>query len=195
MPYFVFAEFGNEEVLSFLRQLRRALSASDASSPIHVTLRGPYASAPSVSELDDLAAMLPGYGVKISNHGYFATSSGFAVFLRAECSVFRQMWDKPDYRVPLAQIEPHITMFESTNRAQAAEVRNFLRDENLLIHTYNLYLSVYESRTKQSDFFGLPIAAPKGKPIARDLWRIPDGIVERAQALGIKLAAERGDGA
>lgn len=189
MPYFVFAEFGNEVVLSFLKKLRYALSGELLSaSPIHVTLRGPYPSPPSIEELSELAALLPGYGVKINSHGCFSTPKGFSVFLRAECSMFRQMWDKPDYRVPLARIEPHITMFESSNRESATQVRNFLRSEDLLIHTFNLYLSVYESRSKQADMFGLPIAVPKAKPISRDLWRLPPGILDRAQALGSRLA-------
>ncbi len=188
MPYFVFAEFGNEEVLRFLRQIRSALSQEALNSPIHVTLRGPYSSPPSIAQLEEFAAQLPGYGVKIGSHGCFSTGNGFAVFLRAECAVFPQLWHKPDFKVPLSRIQPHITLFESANREAAALVREFLRTENLLIHTYDLYLSVYESRVKQRDLFGMPPAVPKSKPLARDLWRIPAGIVDRANALGARLA-------
>lgn len=194
MSYFVFAEFGNENVLDFLKQLRHAISGADPSLPIHVTLRGPYAVPPPITELDELAALLPGYGVKICSHGYFAIPKGFAVFLRAECTVFRQMWDKPDYKVPLTRIEPHITLFESPDREAARQVRDFLKKENLLIHTYDLYLSVHESRTKQADMFDLPKSVPKSRAPARDLWRIPDGILERAQALGARLDGRRTDG-
>lgn len=189
MPYFVFAEFGNDEVLDFLERLRRALSQRTTSAPIHVTLRGPYAAPPSIAELEELASRLPGYGVKISSHGYFSTAKGFAVFIRAECSVFPQLWDKPDFKVPLSRIQPHITLFESESRVAAAQVRDFLRSENLLIHTFDLYLSVYESRAQQRDFFGLPPVRPKSKPLSRDLWRIPPGLLERANELGTRLAA------
>jgi len=192
MPYFVFAEFGDELVLTFLRRLRGALSGETA-SPIHVTLRGPYAAPPTIEELEELATALPGYGVKIHGHGYFATPKGFAVFLRAECTAFRELWDKPDFKVPLARIEPHITMFEAPDREDAAKVRDFLKRENLLIHTFDLYLSVYESRTRQSDMFGLPTARPPGKKISRDTYRIPDGILDRAQSLGGALRAARSD--
>lgn len=194
MSYFVFAEFGNEEVLDFLRRMRTALAGDSISSPIHVTLRGPYENPPSMAELEDLAAVLPGYGVKISSHGYFSTPKGFSVFLRAECSVFRQIWDKPDYRVPLARIEPHITIYESASRARARQVLDFLKREKLLIHTYNLYLSIYESKARQIDMFGLPDAIPKSKPLSRDLWRIPNGILKRARDLGVQLSqASTGD--
>ena len=186
MPYFVFAEFGNEEVLDFLRRLRSALAGS-STSPIHVTLRGPYSIPPSIEELNTLAALLPGYGVKIHGFGAFSTPAGFAVFLRAECSVFRQLWDKPNYKVPLARIEPHITIFESTDRVAATRVRDFLKAERLLIHTYNVYLSLYESRRRQTDMFGPPTAVPDGKVISRDLWRLPQGILDRAKALGSEL--------
>lgn len=193
MPYFVFAEFGDEQVLAFLRKLRAALSGNALASPIHVTLRGPYTAPPTIAELDELAAALPGYGVKIHNHGYFDTATGFAVFLRAECVAFREIWDKPDFKVPLARIEPHITMFESQDRNDASKVRDFLRRENLLIHTFDLYLSVYESRSRQSDLFGLPTAKPPGKKISRDLCRIPEGIIDRAHSLRQHLQASGRD--
>jgi hypothetical protein len=193
MPYFVFAEFGNEEVLDFLGKLRRSFTGTSISSPIHVTLRGPYDTPPSIAELQEMADLLPGYGVKISSHGYFATPKGFSVFVRAECSKFRELWDKPSFKVPLATIQPHITLYESPDRSAAAQVRDFLRTENLLIHTYSLYLSVYESRAKQSDFFGFPAAVPSGRPINRDLWRVPVGLLERADELGRLLASAHED--
>ena len=46
MPYFVFAEFGDKFVVNFLTELRRAFQGSLDSSPIHVTLRGPYKNQP-----------------------------------------------------------------------------------------------------------------------------------------------------
>ncbi|MFO1296934.1 MAG: hypothetical protein U1F25_10970 [Rubrivivax sp.] len=186
MPYFVFAEFGNEEVLGFLRKLRNAF-ASEVLSPIHVTLRGPYTEPPSLNDLEAMAARLPGYGVKIQGAGAFSTPKGFAVFLRAECTVFPQLWDKPDYKVPLARIEPHITMFESDDRVAAIQVRDFLKKQDILIHTYSVHLSLYESRSQQLALFELPKAVPGGRAIARDLWRMPPDILDRAAELGERL--------
>jgi hypothetical protein len=188
MPYFVFAEFGSPDVLAFLRRLRASFAGDSISSPVHVTLRGPYAEPPTVDELTEFASRLQGYGVKINGNGAFSTKKGFAVFLRAECSPFRQIWDKPDFKVPLARIEPHVTIYETTDREAARAVRDFLKREEILIHTYNVYLSVYESKARQGDFFGMPTATPRGERPNRDLWRVPEAFLERASTLGHQLA-------
>ncbi|MBU1224121.1 MAG: hypothetical protein KKA22_01200 [Gammaproteobacteria bacterium] len=194
MAYFVFAEFGNPPVIDFLSQLRNILQGKPVTSPIHVTLRGPYNEPPPPQMLETYAERLCGYGVRIGSHGCFKTPNGYAVFLRAECSVFRELWDKPDYKTSLALIQPHITLFESDNRETALLVRDFLRRENLLIHTYNIYLSVYQSRAMQGDFFGHPPAFPSGRTISSDLWRVPEDFLERAKALGSRISQEN-DGA
>lgn len=190
--YFVFAEFGSDEVRRFLLRLRAALSGGNKSSTVHVTLRGPYAAPPSQQELNELAIALRGYGVKIHDHGYFATATGFAVFLRAECTPFRELWDKPDYRVPKALIQPHVTMYESANRAAAQRARDFLRAERIHIHTYNLFLRVFQSHAQQGQLFDLPVAKPHGNPVNRDLWRVKDDVIERARILGEQLAKAGG---
>lgn len=191
MRYFVFVEFGSVEVTDFLTRLRNALSVEQKNSPVHVTLRGPYATPPEFEQLESFAERLRGYGVKIHDHGYFHTPSGFSVFLRAECSVFRELWDKPDFKVSRALIQPHITVFESPDREAAQAVRDFLKRENIYIHTYDLFLSVYQSKAMQRDMFGLPPVATPRTRIERDIWRIQDEVLERAKALGLQLAERR----
>lgn len=194
MPYFVFVEFGSESVRDFLSRLRAALSQSKHASPVHVTLRGPYPEPPPLDELQDYANRMHGYGVKIHDHGYFNTSRGFAVFVRAECTVFREIWDKPDFNVSKALIQPHITVFESPSRESARAVRDFLKRERIHIHTYDIHLSVYNSRSKQPDLFGIPPIYPSRPAIHRDIWRLPEKVLERATALGKKLQLEQATG-
>jgi hypothetical protein len=131
---------------------------------------------------------LLGYGVRIGNYGYFSTKKGYAAFLLAECTVFRELWDKPDYKTPRELIKPHITMFESKDRAAALEVRAFLRKEDIRIHTYNISLSVYESQSVQRDMFGGPIVVPSTPPKNQDVWSVPKGIIDRARVIGAKYA-------
>ena len=189
MPYFVFAEFGSEAVRDFLRKLRNALNSEPMASPIHVTLRGPYAEPPPIDELQGYAERLRGYGVKIHDQGHFNTPAGFSVFLRAECSIFRELWDKPDFKVPRALIQPHITVYESRDRASVQAVKDFLKREGIHIHTYDLFLSVYQSRMSQSDMFGIPPVVLSGPRLNPDIWRVPNEVLDRAKSLGLELAA------
>lgn len=188
MPYFVFAEFANPQVAKFLTDLRNALQSENNPSPVHVTLRGPYDTPPPLDQLKTYSERLIGYGVRIGNYGYFSTKKGYAAFLLAECTVFRELWDKPDYKTPPELIKPHITMFESKKRSAALEVRAFLRKEDIYIHTYNISLSVYESRSVQMDMFGGPIVLPTMLPKNQDVWRVPKGIIDRARVIGEKYA-------
>lgn len=169
-------------------KLRNALRGTDDPSPIHVTLRGPYQSSPSLEQLQSYSERLLGYGVRIGSYGYFSTPKGHAAFLRAECTVFRDLWDKPDYKTPLDLIKPHVTMFESKDRSAALEVRAFLKNEDLRIHTYNISLSVYESKSVQGDMFGREIVPLSQVPKNPDTWRISRGILDRARIIGHKLA-------
>lgn len=193
MPYFLFLEFANPQVEAFLSGLRDAFRSEPASSPVHVTLRGPYKRAPRREQIDGFAERLRGYGVRIGDHGYFSTPRGFSVFLRAECVVFKEMWDKPDFPGPLESIEPHITIFETHDRHAAQEVRNFLRKTNIRIHTYNVYLRVYRSTrgADQPELFGPPEAEPSSpalRPVSRDVWwNIPAEVLDRARDLSVRL--------
>jgi hypothetical protein len=194
LPYFVFVEFGSEPVREFLASLRVALTQSRRSSPIHVTLRGPYADPPPLDELQDYADRMHGYGVKIHDYGYFSTPNGYAVFLRAECTVFREIWDKPDFRVSKALIQPHITVFETPSRSAAQAVKDFLKREPIHIHTYDIHLSVYNSRSKQPDLFGIPPVFPSRKTIHRDIWRLPKDVLDRASSLGREILRAEASG-
>lgn len=169
-------------------RLRSALSVEKKQSPVHVTLRGPYSLPLPEMELQDLAEQMQGYGVKIHDHGYFYSPAGFSVFLRAECTVFRDLWDKPDFKVPKSRIQPHVTIFESHSRAAAQAVRDFLKAERIHIHTYDLYLSMYASKPVQKELFDLPTARPTGARINRDIWRVDDDVIDRAKTLGERLA-------
>lgn len=186
--YFVFAEFGSTEVKEFLDSLRNALSAGRKQSPIHVTLRGPYPEPPPEKNLQEFAELLHGHGVKIHDHGYFYSPAGFSVFLRAECTPFRELWDKPDFKVSKARIQPHITIYESHSRGAAQAVRDFLKQERIHIHTYDLYLSVYASKPVQRELFDLPTARPSGQRLKRDIWRVNEDVLDRAKVLGRSLA-------
>jgi hypothetical protein len=190
MSYFVFLEFASQQVRDFLEELRNALSGYQKASPAHVTLRGPFVRPPNPDQIERFADRLRGYGVRIGNHGYFTTPRGFSVFLRAECVVFREMWYKPDFRSPLKDIQPHITVFESNDLEAVQEVSNFLREENILIRTYDVYLRIYQSRMRQEqpDFFGPPIVSLDATPISQDVWDIRASVLDRARALGIRLS-------
>lgn len=144
MRYFVFLEFLDPIVERTLRQLRDALQPWKRSkSPVHVTVRGPYKNEPDPKTLHELAVYLQGQGVRIIGAGVFAHKDSFSVFLRAESAVFREIWWKPDFRAPLENIQPHLTMFESSDKLSAMLALNFLRASKISILTHAVQLTIY----------------------------------------------------
>lgn len=190
--YFVFLEFLESRVESTLRDLRDALQPwKRSSSPIHVTVRGPYKLEPDFDHLKELADGVSGQGVRIIGSGQFSHGKTFSVFLRAESAVFRELWWKPDFPAKHAQMQPHVTLFESNDRESAMQVANFLKAARISIHTTSIQLSVFSSR--QSDMFGTrPITNPtENFHAGRDIVAVDDDVLPRARELGELLNARR----
>ena len=192
--YFVFMEFLDNKVEETLRKLRDALQPWKSSkSPIHVTVRGPYQNEPDSRYLNDIASRLTGQGVRIIGAGYFSHGTHFSVFLRAESAIFKEVWWKPDYRSPLLDIQPHITIFESDDRESAMLVVNFLKAARISIHTTSVQLSVYSAT--EPDLFGTRLIGNLPSKISemQDIVAIDEEIIARARELGNELMERRDD--
>lgn len=193
MAHFVFLEFLDPRVTGVLEDLRAALQPWKRSrSPMHVTVRGPYQTPPDNDFLLQLSDGIRGQGVRIRGAGYFSYGKGeFAVFMRAESAVFRELWWKPDFPVKPDEIEPHITLFESSDRNSAQLVYNFLRAASISILTYSVQLSVYS--TGQQDLFGTKKvgAKPPNSDWRRDIIAIDDDTLPAARELGQRLLERR----
>ena len=192
MAYFVFLEFLDHRVEETLRELREALQPwKKSASPVHVTVRGPYRAEPDIEVLRELGRGLQGQGVRIIGAGYFSYGREFSVFLRAESAVFRDLWWKPDFPTRPENIEPHITMFESSDRTSALMVFNFLKASRLSILTCAVQLSIYSS--DQLDLFGTrPVeTVPPNSSIRRDIVAIDPEVLPAARELGQRLAYRR----
>jgi hypothetical protein len=123
--------------------------------------------------------------------GYFANEGAFSVFLRAESAVFKDIWWKPDFQVPISEIQPHITIFESRDREEALRVLNFLKAARISITTSSVRLSVYSSG--QKDLFGttpVPSSSQKSR-VRRDIVAIDEEVIVRATELGAQFLTER----
>jgi hypothetical protein len=192
--YFVFLEFLQPRVEGTLRELRDALQPwKQSKSPVHVTVRGPYRTEPDYEHLRTLASGVKGRGVRIIGAGYFAHGQTFSVFLRAESAVFRELWWKPDFPARSGDIQPHVTIFESTDRESALQVLNFLKAARISIHTTSVQLSVFASG--QPDLFGTrPVdEVPPNAHLRRDIVAIDDDVLPRARELGERLHARRNE--
>lgn len=188
MPYFVFLEFNDPKVRSFLSSLREALQQRPSRTPVHITVRGPYEEAPPAERVNELRRKLNGQAVRLKGVGAFESSSVHTVFLKAESSIFREIWWKSDFPTAAFGMHPHVTLFESRNKADARAVASFLRKEQIEIYTRDVDLSVHE--TGQGDLFGSTAVKPTTRVRGLDHLSVTQpGLLVRATALGARLAA------
>lgn len=183
---FVFLEFLDPAIRDFLMELRDALNGKKETSPIHITVRGPYANPPDPSHIDELREKLFGLGVYIGGAGIFPTDDSFAVYLKAQSPVFDEIWWKPDYPKETHKTNPHVTIFETKDKRAAVEVEKFLKKERIEIHTFGIDLKV-RSR-KQIELFEPHIDYLPGKlPTFLEKLKVKPGFLSRAKALGDSL--------
>lgn len=184
MRYFIFLEFSDPRVRDFLISLRNSLTGTACTKPVHVTVRGPYVAPPDIAILEQLGENLQGYGVVIGGAGTFKTKKGFAVYLRVQSPVFSEIWWKPDFKE--MEIQPHITIYETSNASAAKTVETFLRSEKIEIFTISLSLTVYTS--KQLELFETSISPELQRNPYIGRWKVKPGIQQRASSLSISLA-------
>lgn len=186
MPYFVFLEFTDPKVRGFLNSLQESLSRDATQKAVHITVRGPYETPPELALLEQLSEALRGYGVVIGGVGTFKTKKGYAVYLRVQSKVFSDtdIWWKPDFKED--GINPHVTIFETTDQLAAMKVENFLRSERIEIFTLNFTLTVYTS--KQLNLFETNVEPELGRRRSYlERWKVKSGIFQRAALLRDQL--------
>jgi hypothetical protein len=188
LSYFVFLEFTSPGVRAVLTALRDALQSSRSTQPVHITVRGPYESLPDPELLQTLDAQLSGRGIRLRGGSYFQFGDRYAAVLRAESSVFRDIWWKRDFPEGTFGINPHLTVFETSDHAAARKVAKFLRSESIDIYTRGIALSVYTS--KQDDLFRESIDPESLRPHpVGDIVNLRDGLIARARMLARQLAS------
>lgn len=180
MRRFIFLEFTNPRVRSFLTSLRAVLEGEEPTLPAHITIRGPYQETPNKKIIAKLSEELLGHGVVIGGAGVFPTRLGFSVYLKVQSPVFDALWWKPDFPKGEFEIQPHVTVFETKDSSSAKEVERFLRTERIEIFTLGLQLSIYES--KQRELFNVDIDPLLQKKRANwERWRVKPGLLNRAR--------------
>lgn len=189
MQYFVYIEFTNPRLRQFFTELRRSLQGRDSSSPIHITVRGPYSTPPELELLSRLEESMAGYGIVLGGAGTFKVPNGYCVYIKAQSPVFAEVWWKRDFPTETHGINPHISVYETTSSKDAKRVETFLRSERLEISTFALRLSVPTS--KQMTLFDVDLSPERMDKLAPfENWKVRAGFLQRAATLGTLLRGE-----
>ncbi|WP_405226858.1 2'-5' RNA ligase family protein [Lentisalinibacter sediminis] len=152
-PRFLFLEFLDPEINALLWGLRREFGEGQASSDIHITVRGPYDRNISREEIRSLQRTLDAHPILIHGAGIFHNPGSSVVFLRVKSDSLKDIWWKPDFPIEKFGFNPHITIYKGSDPQLAQKIYDFLREESLALVCHEFRLSPYVS--KQSDLFPL----------------------------------------
>jgi len=182
MQRFVFLEFTNPKVRTFLTELRTTLEGIDRGASVHITVRGPYDDLPDRDTLEQLDEQLRGHGVVIGGAGTFKTRKGFSVYLKAQSPILNEIWWKPEFPAGEFGVSPHITVYETKNGQGAKAVEAFLRSERVEIFTFGIQLAVHTA--KQQNLFEQTLEPDLQKKLSEwERWHVRPGILQRARRL------------
>ena len=148
---FIFLQFLDAEINTFLSGLRREFGNSKTESSIHVTVRGPYSgriSGKIIAKYEDIIRHDP---IRIRGIDIFQNQTGNVVYIRVHSDSLKKIWWKPDFPVKKFGFNPHITLHETPDIEFARTISDFLKKENieLICHEFRLIPFV----SKQGEFF------------------------------------------
>lgn len=149
--HFVFLEIADPEIDALFRTIRREIGMPDDHKAIHITIRGPFSDTCDPGELERLEEKLRNSELVIANTGLFENQSRIAVYYAVACDDLRHVWHKPDYPINKFGFNPHITVYEGTDKEFATELRAFLDRNRIELICRDFDLTFY--LRKQLDLF------------------------------------------
>lgn len=142
MSTFVFLEIKDPPAVQLLTSLRSTLMGRSSSSPIHITIQGPYKNTPTRAKLHSIWETIQGDGVLLHGIGKFQFGDRDVIYLKSHSRAIRKVWWKRDFPMIKFGFNPHITLYEGPP-ARAKIVQDFLKNQRIELYCRQFALSVY----------------------------------------------------
>ncbi|MDX1914979.1 MAG: hypothetical protein SFU55_05285 [Methylophilus sp.] len=191
MSIFLFLEIQDPPVVELLSSIKDIFSEKPKTSPLHITVRGPYKNVPDEKSLERLWSIIQGEGVLLSGIRSFEFKNKKYIYIQSQSKAIRKIWWKSDYPIFKYGFNPHITLYEGT-LAKANKIESFLKNEKLEFFCHNISLRLYVSG--QPDLFGdvyrelhYEKVSVQTFNVLTQPYRWEPGIIERARLLKNEL--------
>ncbi|WP_152670038.1 hypothetical protein [Lysobacter capsici] len=155
---FVFVVFNDPDVVGVIDFLCCVLNEKRSHASPHLTIQGPFNEKVSIDSISAIKRRLKSDVFFIGNPGVFETEQGIVLFLRVNSDNLIKVWDKPDFPLSTYGFNPHITLYEGSDKARAKRALDCLKKNRveLLCREFDVVQYV----PKQYDMF--PITSIKG---------------------------------
>lgn len=181
--HFLFLEIRDRDFNAFYYDVVRAISGRPPLKPAHLTVRGPYRSPLSASEVAKWSGAMKHAVLEIRGLGRFSNPGEEVVFLSVDSPHLRDIWWKPDYPIEEYGFNPHLSLYRGPDRRLADRLVGFslLHELRFLCAEFALVPFVKKHTAQQEMLFELDRAPDHSRFIAAE--RMSPGFFEELQGV------------
>lgn len=128
---FLFLELLDPEINVLLAGLRKVFGNGNASSHVHVTIRGPYSGEIPKGTIEKYEIIVRHHPIVIHGIDTFRNEGENVVFIRVHHESLRKVWWKRDFPIRDFGYNPHISLHKTPDPEFAKTIKDFLEGENI----------------------------------------------------------------
>ena len=147
--YFLYLELLDSSINAFLNKTARCAGNKKQSSPVHVTVRGPYKNPIKKETFEKCQSDMKGDIIEISGVGRFSNDGEEVVYFRVDSTNLRKTWKKMDFTIAQYGFNPHISIYRGNDAQWADELFQFLQKINIKILTSQFKLIEVTSKQQE----------------------------------------------
>ena len=151
---FVFIVFKDSFVLGIIDFLRTALGGKISDQP-HITIQGPLPERVTAEKIDGVKRALGKDEILLANPKCFEFGSNIVLYMSATSAHMASVWNKPDYPIDKFGFNPHVTIYEGTNKEKVHAAIRFLKREPIELICRDFDVMPYVS--KQIEMFATKV--------------------------------------
>ena len=184
---FLFIEILDEELVTLFQGLKSIFNDQEATSPIHITVKGPQKSnfkATSFKKFSD-----SDHPLVISQSSYFSYSKKYFVHFKVQIPQMEkhQLWYKPTFPT---EKNPHITVCETSDEDFSKDIVRFLNKEvgDLLCRDYEFlqYIPSHRDLVRETGLEKTRYIDDAGIPNLINIGKVRKGLFARARKIKAK---------
>ncbi|WP_423909052.1 hypothetical protein [Candidatus Spongiihabitans sp.] len=184
---FLFIEILDEELVTLFQGLKSIFNDQEATSPVHITIKGPQKSNFKVTSYNKFSDS--DYPLVISQSNCFSYSKKYFVHFKVQIPQMEkhQLWYKPTFP---SEKNPHITVCETSDEDFSNDIVSFLNKEvgDLLCRDYEFlqYIPSHRDLVRETGLEKTRNIDDAGIPNLINIGKVRKGLFARAHEIKAK---------
>jgi hypothetical protein len=177
---FLFIVLKDPFVLGIIDFLQTTIGNASKVQP-HITIQGPLSDTVTADRINSVRRVLREDEILLANPSCFEGDHGVVLYMSATSKHMESVWNKPDYPISEFGFNPHITIYEGTDKIRVRSAIKFLKREPIELICRDFDVIPYVS--KQVEMFPSDLTHPDNCAFEKLLARGKVGSTFRARFL------------